>query len=75
MCIHDIHKKRPSDVNIQKKVVTPLCKNPDFLLLVHEVCDNSSCKYVLVPLCTFYDSFIIGFHYLVQTMSLQSNGE
>ena len=40
MCIHDIHKKRPSDVNIQKQVVTSLCKNPDFLLFVHEVCEK-----------------------------------
>ena len=72
MCIHDIHKKRPSDVKscdlfVQEPWLSFIC--------TWSLWKNSSCTYVLVPLCTFYDSSIIGFHYLVQTMSLRSNGE
>ena len=29
----------------------------------------------MVPLCTFCDSFVIGFLYLVQSVSLQNDGE
>ena len=51
MCVHEIQKERSFDVTIQTKVVTCLCKNPDFLLFAREV--SEKIVHIQVPLQTF----------------------